>query len=400
MTHVQNSCHHAKIFLEPIAFLGMALLAGRFVEYFPTASQNGLLLSAASASVATTLYQCALHNEERSDLTTLLLKGAMIGLATIGTGFVAKGLQGRANISLVDAAKMGAAQFVVSAILTQATAPSALQREHLTFQINPRLWIRLSKEERTEKAKAFAGANLPALLLDNAKISKKDFPQPSSIEEWEKLTPGALSWTLAAHGIQTNDLLMPLFKISLDKGLQPVLFQVNATAIAFFKGKDELSALLYNHMKAYPQYFYAHDEADRKKMMEQLFQGKGEIPKVDPKISGRQFTSLPGIYNFLWMMVISNEKRWGEVPETIRLAAIKYMLIYGDKAIDPEMYQGLEAKWLAELTQEEIQALNEHQAKVCHDLMSAHKETIKGDLSVEQLAAFNQRFQRFRWAQI
>ncbi|MGE0197504.1 MAG: hypothetical protein AB7N99_06155 [Simkaniaceae bacterium] len=399
MTHIQNSCIQAKTFLEPVAFLGMAFLAGRFVEYFPTANPNGLLLSAASASVATTLYQCALHDETRSDLTTLLLKGALIGLATIGTGFAAKGLEGRANISFADAAKMGAAQFIVSVILTQATAPSALQREHLTFQLNPRLWIRLTKEERTEKAKAFAGANLPALSLENAKISKKDFPQPASLEEWEKLSPGALSWTIAAHNIQDHDLLMPLFKVYLDKGLQPILFQINDAAISYFKDNG-LIDLLYNHMKAHPQYFYAHDEGSRKKMMEQLFPGKGEIPKVNATISARQFATLPPFYNYLWMMVISDEKRWGEVPEANRLAATKHMVLYSDKAIAPEMYQGLEAKWLAELTPKEIQALNEHQAKVCHDLMSKHKETIKGDLSVEQLAAFNQKFQRFCWAQI
>ncbi|MGE0197505.1 MAG: hypothetical protein AB7N99_06150 [Simkaniaceae bacterium] len=399
MSSIQNSCHHAKTFLEPVAFLGLAFLAGRFVEYFPTASQNGLLLSAASASLATTLYQCALHDEMRSDLTILLLKGALIGLATIGTGFAAKTLEGRANISFADAAKMGAAQFVISALITQATAPSALQREHLEYQLNPRLWIRLSSEERTEKAKAFAGANLPALSLENAKISKKDFPQPPSLEEWEKLSPGVLSWTLAAHGIQDADLLMPLFKLSLDKGIQPDLFQVDDQAIQYFKDNG-LIDLLYNHMKAHPQYFYAHKEANRKEMMEQLFQGKGEIPKVDATISARQFATQPLPYSFMWMGVILDEKRWGEVPEATRLAATKHMLLYSNQEIDLEVYQGLEAKWLAELTQEEIQDLNKHQAKVCHDLMSKHKETIKGDLSAEQLAAFNSRFKYFNWGEI
>ncbi len=399
MTHIQNSCIQAKTFLEPVAFLGMAFLAGRFVEYFPTANQNSLLLSAASASVATTLYQCALHDETRSDLTTLLLKGALIGLATIGTGFAAKALDGRANISFADAAKIGAAQFVVSALITQATAPSALQREHLEYQLNPRLWIRLSSEERTEKAKDFAGANLPALSLENAKISKKAFPLPASLEEWEKLSPGALSWTIAAHNIKDADLLRPLFKISLDKGIQPVLFQVNDVAIQYFKDNG-LVDLLYNHMKAHPQYFYVHDETSRKKMMEQLFPDKGEIPKVNATISARQFAALTTLNKVFWIKMIDNEKRWGEVPEATRLVVTKFMFLYSTTTIAPEMYQGLETKWLAELTQEEIQVLNISQLKVCHDLMNAHKETIKGDLSAEQLAAFNQEFQDFRWVQI
>ena len=401
MSSIQNSCHHVKTFLEPVAFFGLAFLAGRFVEYFPTANPNGLLLSAASASVATTLYQCALHDETRSDLTTLLLKGTLIGLATISTGFAAKALDGRANISFADAAKMGAAQFIVSAILTQGAAPSALQREHLEYQLNPRLWIRLTEEERTEKAKAFAGANLPALTLVSwAKISQAAFAKPASLEEWEKLSPGALSWTLTLHEPKDINLVISLFKISLDKGIHPSLFEVDDKAIQYFKGKNALIDLFYNHMKAYPQYFYSHNEKVIKAMMEQLFQGKGEIPKVDATISARQFATLPFYYKMLWIAAISDEKRWGEVPEATRLAATKFIVIYFTDTIPPEMYQGLDAKWLAELTQKEIQALEGYQAKVYHDLMNAHKETIKGNLSAEQLAAFNQEFQDFRWAQI
>jgi len=403
VSSIQNSCIHTKAFLEPVAFFGLALLAGRFVEHFPTANQKGLLLSAASASVATTLYQCALHDEERSDLTTLLLKGAMIGLATIGTGFAAKALEGRANISFVDAAKMGAAQFVVSALITQATAPSALQREHLTFQLNPRLWIRLTKEERTEKAKAFMSANLPALLLIKAKVSKKDFPHPQTLEEWEKLTPGELSWTISIHDVTDIFLFMQLFKLCLDKGVQPALFQVDDGIIQYFKGKNELVELLYTYMKRNPQFFYAQREADRNKMMEELFQGKEEIPKVDAKISAKQLSTLPSNHHFLWMTVISKEKRWNEVPESTRLAATKYMVIYAEYAEqgnDLEMYKGLEAKWLAELTTKEIQGLNKPQATICHALISTHKETIKKDLSTEQLAVFNQVFNQYSLEQI
>ena len=135
MTSVQSSNFNYKPFLEPTAFVSLALLAGctRLIEYFPGASRGGILLSGAMATTGSVIYNQMRLDPEHSYGRTLLEKTAVLAVANIGAMLLAKPLQGR--LSLCPTRKLGIAQFVCAAI---ATKLNEVRETPLTPLIFPR----------------------------------------------------------------------------------------------------------------------------------------------------------------------------------------------------------------------------------------------------------------------
>ena len=102
MPTVQSSNFSYKPFLEPTAFVSLALLAGftRVIEYLPGASRGGILLSGAMATTGSIAYNHIRLDPERSDARTLCEKTAMLVFSNIGAALLTKPFQGRLSLSI------------------------------------------------------------------------------------------------------------------------------------------------------------------------------------------------------------------------------------------------------------------------------------------------------------
>ena len=198
MSQVQKySCLDTKTIAPPIAFLGLALLAGRFIQYFPKTSQRDLLIAAGAASVTSAIYDCAVHKPDHNSLQTLLGKAAAIAVATLGTALTAKALNGRADLSFRSIARFGAIEFVAAAIITFATRESSLQRQHHHYTTHQKEWRALTPEARMDLVKQFYKAGLPAISLFETELAGDHewLDRPETVYENLKSYSGAqLSW--------------------------------------------------------------------------------------------------------------------------------------------------------------------------------------------------------------
>lgn len=201
MSQVQNNVLHN--FIQPALFMTAAYFAGtkRFIETFPGATQNGLLLSAGIGSVF------ALGSQKFSDDTETpyhSLARAVISLAlgAIVAPYAAKALKGRADITLPAALRLTLLESVFATALAgissqmQKTTPPppnpTLQEIHAAFVKENGKWEALSKEERSAKAKAFYDAN----LLPITTRSDLEFDvDPFNLEpDFDSLSDNQLRW--------------------------------------------------------------------------------------------------------------------------------------------------------------------------------------------------------------
>ena len=252
MCYIQKACLSPNVPRDLIAFMGAAWLVGstRLIQYFPKASKGGLFLSAGLAGTASYIYDYKFHDHDF--LKVLLGKASVIALASVCTSFAAKSLKGRAEISSLSAARFGMVEFVFAAIIAKATQETPLQRGHRHYLMDPRAWIRLEKAARTELAKTFMDAGLPALCLKQAEIDPTDFPHPQTETEWEALTPAQLSWACQIRDPEEEDSPF-LYVLCLKKGVEPVRFLFDEDALAFFEGKPEATDLLYQDFVKHPK---------------------------------------------------------------------------------------------------------------------------------------------------
>ena len=404
MCNIQKGYLSHKAPLDLIAFMGVAWLVGsstRLIQYFPKASKGGLFLSAGLAGTASYLYDYKFHDPDHHYLQTLLGKATAIALTTVCTGLAARSLKGRTDISFLSAARFGVVELVCAAIITKATQETStpkppertpLQKEHRHYLKNPRSWIHLTEETRTEKAKEFMDGGLFALCLEHAKIDTIDFPHPQTEKAWEALTPAQLSWACQIRDPEANDESF-LYVLCLKKGVEPVRFLFDQDDLSFFKGKAEETLLLYQDFVKHPYYYFAHD--DREKLFGALFSGKDPIPQVEVNLNADQVVKMDYYLLALWGNYINENDLWSTVPLEIRSAFIKRTLLYVDtwdeESFSETLYVGVDSSWIAEMTLEEIQTLNGEQLLMYHSLMRANDP----QLSPEQLNAFKLRFQLY-----
>ena len=402
-------CYIQKAYLSPnvprdlIAFMAVAWLVGsstRLIHYFPKVSKGGLFLSAGLAGTASYLYDCRFDHRDDSYLRVLLGKAEVIALAAVATRLAAKSLKGRLGIPFEACVKFAAVEFIVAAILAKATQETPLQREHRHYLMAPRSWMRLEKERRTELAKAFMEAGLPALCLEHAEIDTTNFPHPETEAEWEALTPSELSWAcqIIEFDPLSSEKKFALYLLCLRKGIEPRRFALNEEDVTdYFRGKPEEIELLYQDFSNHPEFFYLCDEADQKALSEELFAGRTPILKVvNVSLSTEQAATMPFDLLMGWSALIDNEKRWGEVSPETRTAFIKRYEPYLDEEEYPsEFYSGIDSSWLAELTVEELENITTDQLEVYSYVVEANKSVIKSQLSTAKFTKLNASFKKF-----
>lgn len=394
MSQIENSYFSKQALLPPLVFMGAAFLAGtrHAIQYFPGASKEGLLLAAGLASTTSYLYDSIVYDPDHSDIGTLIGKATAIAFATVCTRLAARPLKERAHITLGAAAKFAVVEFVVAAVISSATGESAMQKEHRQFNEKPYLWMKLSKEQRTEKALTFMKAGFPAFLItiDNPdNVDETQFPDPKTSEACEALTPSELSWTWMARNPKEPKTLIFLFKLALRKGIEPLRFDINANVISLLTEEQEMIERFYQDMFNNPQCFYVYDKEDQETIVRELFQGKEPIPPVDPKLTPQQITKMEGMLSWFWEECCM--EHWEDVPIETRSAFVKRFWVMMDM-VDKNIFEGVDTNWLAELSVEEIQELKDDPLKVCNKVMRMNREAVKKQLSVKQLAAFNKAF--------
>ena len=402
-------CYIQKAYLSPnvprdlIAFMAVAWLVGsstRLIHYFPKVSKGGLFLSAGLAGTASYLYDCRFDHRDDSYLRVLLGKAEVIALAAVATRLAAKSLKGRLGIPFEACVKFAAVEFIVAAILAKATQETPLQREHRHYLMAPRSWMRLEKERRTELAKAFMEAGLPALCLEHAEIDSTDFPQPQTEEEWEALTPSELSWTcqiIEFDSLSSDEKFFP-YILCLRKGVEPCRPPLNDEKVAdYFRGKPEEIELLYQDFSNHPEFFYLCDEDDQRALSEELFAGRNPIPKVvNVNLSADQVATMNFGLLMGWAGLINHEDRWGDVsPETCTAFIKRYEPYLNEEEFSKEFYAGIGSSWLADLTEEELDNITTDQLEVYSYVVEANKNVIRSQLSTAQFTKLNASFKKF-----
>lgn len=288
MSQVQNNVLHN--FIQPALFMTAAYFAGtkRFIETFPGATQNGLLLSAGIGSVF------ALGSQKFSDDTETpyhSLARAVISLAlgAIVAPYAAKALKGRADITLPAALRLTLLESVFAATLAgissqmQKTTPPppnpTLQEIHAAFVKENAKWEALSKEERGAKAKAFYDAE----LLPITTRSDLEFDVDPFIldPDFDSLSANQLRWYYLTPHIWS--------KLSIEKlsELAQALCDQNITTIAAMNPtfRDALSCkdgpldLLHPYYIEHPLEFWAFPNFQFFQVL--LENERGKIPKIN-----------------------------------------------------------------------------------------------------------------------
>ena len=133
MSQVQNNILHN--WVQPAVFLSAAWLAGsnRYIQYFPGATQKGLVLSATLGSGFTLASQFTLTNQEEPAYQSFIRVTASLALGMILAPYVAKKLKGRADLSLSASLRFGVLETLASIALVSASysiAKEPLQKPH------------------------------------------------------------------------------------------------------------------------------------------------------------------------------------------------------------------------------------------------------------------------------
>ena len=120
MSQVQNNILHNVV--QPALFLSVAFLAGskRCIQYFPGATQNGLVLSAALGS-GFTLASQMIVSEKETAYHSFMRVTASLALGMIMAPYVAKRLNRRADITFPASFRLGVLETIVSMTLASAS---------------------------------------------------------------------------------------------------------------------------------------------------------------------------------------------------------------------------------------------------------------------------------------
>lgn len=230
MSSVQPPLLSRKTLVEPALYMGLALLAGstRLIEVFPGTTRGGLLLGAGLASTSSLIYKRTLHDDSHHYFRTLLGKATLIACATLCTTLLAKSLKDRASISPLAAARLGALQVAIAAVTTFLNQESELQRKHRLYSTTEqKAWRRLELEERSDLAKAFYDAGLPAISLFEAPIDPRDrFDEMEEVmTNLNRYSKEELSWYREFTEFHETETFFRFATRCVELGLSPPLLE-------------------------------------------------------------------------------------------------------------------------------------------------------------------------------
>jgi len=203
MSQIQNQTLHSIV--QPLLFLGSSMLAGRAVQFFPGGSPGGFLLQGGLAAACTYGSRC-FAPENKSRMKSLMRTLASIAVATIAAPALGKMLNGRADISMRAACRLGLIQSVIAggvAYFSSDLLVTDLLDTYNTYKDDKNAWTELKKEERTELVKQFYEANLaPFATPEEASYETDIFTR----RDFDQMSEAQLKWHVA---VVPNDLEFP-----------------------------------------------------------------------------------------------------------------------------------------------------------------------------------------------
>lgn len=202
MSQVQNPILHNIV--QPILFLGTGLLAGRFVQHFPSASKGGLLLSAGLGTAITLVSQKWAPYNERSKHAFLRVV-ASLAIGNILTSLAAKALKGRVEMSFSAASYFFVVETCVATGITTFShniaeivfLPEEIQAMHNQIKDNPLALRELDMNKLISFIRGCFDHNLPPIFL---RTNQVDIPSNILLNrDFPNLTDNQLLWHIEVY---------------------------------------------------------------------------------------------------------------------------------------------------------------------------------------------------------
>lgn len=397
MQEVQNFCYQNKSYLEPALLVGTAFLAGRFIEHFSKASQSGLYLSGGLAALGTCIYNHTIYDDGHDLLSTLMGKVVTLAATNMIAVGISKSLSDKGvSFSPAAALKYGAIQLVASSLIyaIAVKAPKTIQEEHQEYQLSPRKWSLLTKEERTEKIKAFIEADLPPVSLDtmekNPKFDQSILVKPNTLDEWKALSVNKFYWHEVSY-FELNDKHMQweIFEHFVNKGARCIP--------KFIEDKDFIESLhendrefIYQHLEDIPYYSCIIPS----EVFSNSFPGKTQPENPSFNISKERFVSLTISEQTSFIHAVLEQDKFDELPGDTLAHILKLSVyLFPEDASSEKLIKSCGTEWIIEekLTPEEISDSTDFEIRAYFNSMIRQDEMFKG-FTPEQKEAFVQRF--------
>ena len=130
MDSAKISFYNRKTFIEPVAFIGLALLAGqtRLIKHCPGATNGGLLLTAAMAGAASSIHDRKYDGEDYN----FLRKISCLAIASIVSAGITHSLKDRVALSFTNNLKimgLGSAVVLVKETLLEESGVQQLRAQ-------------------------------------------------------------------------------------------------------------------------------------------------------------------------------------------------------------------------------------------------------------------------------
>lgn len=164
MSQVQHSFLHNVI--QPFVFLTTGFLAGRMIEYFPGATETGLMLSSGFGTVLTLGSQFFAPYPEK-ELSSFIRVIASLAIGSIITPLASKTLLGRTGINFSAGGRFLLLESVAAGGITLIShfMKPDLRTLHHQYTQDPSLLMSLTLLERDEFIRASFYTNLPPIFL-------------------------------------------------------------------------------------------------------------------------------------------------------------------------------------------------------------------------------------------
>jgi hypothetical protein len=327
MSSIQPPLLSRKTLVEPALYMGLALLAGstRLIEVFPGTTLGGLLLGAGLASTSSLIYNRTLHDDSHHYFRTLLGKATLVACATLCTTLLAKSLKDRASISPLAAARLGALQVAIAVVTTFLNQESELERKHRLYSTTEqKAWRRLELEERSELAKAFYDAGLPALSLFEAPIDPRD--RFDTLEEvminLNRYSKEELSWYREFTEFHETETFFRFATRCVELGLSPPLLEhCHGYIEDCIEENPGYKASLYQWFQNDPL-LYLSNHLD----VARLFPDKPPLPSYEEVLKTLDASTIPALppekLN-AWYLWFRDRGGWDAQSEPVRTAFVQ-----------------------------------------------------------------------------
>lgn len=206
--------------IQPFVFLCTGYLAGYMVEYFPGASQGGLMLTSGLGTMAVLGSKVFAPYPEK-EWQSFLRVVASLALGSIIAPLVSKALNGRVQVNFSEAGKL----FFLESIAAGGVATIShfmfpcVENRYAEYLQNPDAWTSLTVQERDAFIQMCFDADLPPIPLPN--IGMVSFCLLED-RDFNSLSNNQLLWcaeVVRISSFQHYDKITQLFTLLHEKNL-------------------------------------------------------------------------------------------------------------------------------------------------------------------------------------